>query len=277
MSAASDDALLAHRHDAVEAAAYRDMLAAAPPPVRNGLGLESREVSGATLLVAPGLPTPIFNRAIGLGNGAAATQRNLDVIAQAYRDAGVRTWWIHAMPGPHFDDLCALLEANGYALPSRRAWAKMWRGAQPTSEVSSAAEVVRAGPGDAEEVGTVLSAAFGMPPAAVPWLASMVGRAGWLTAVARLDGEIVGAGMLHHQGRAGWLGIGGVRAEARRARAHRALMAWRIREAIALGCADIVTETGEPTGDEPNPSLRNMEACGFRKLASRLNFAAPAA
>ena len=53
-------------------------------------------------------------------------------------------------------------------------------------------------------------------------------------------------------------------------------MAWRIREAIALGCSDIVTETGEPAGDEPNPSLRNMEACGFRRLVSRLNFAAPA-
>ncbi len=277
MSAVSEDTLLAYRHDAVEAAAYRDMVAAAPPSLAHALGLETRDVRSATLLVAPGLPTPIFNRVIGLANGAAATQGDLDAIAQAYRSAGVRTWWIHATPGPHFDDLCALLESNGYALPSRRAWAKMWRGPEPSPEVSSASEIGRASPGDATEVGAVLSAAFGMPPSAATWLASLVGRGGWLTAVARLDGKIVGAGMLHRQGRAGWLGIGGVREDARGARAHRALMAWRIREAIVLGCSDIVTETGEPTGDEPNPSLRNMEACGFRRLCSRLNFAAPAA
>jgi hypothetical protein len=53
-------------------------------------------------------------------------------------------------------------------------------------------------------------------------------------------------------------------------------MARRISDAIAAGCRHIVTETGEPVGDEPNPSLSNMMRCGFRKVASRLNFQAPA-
>lgn len=59
--------------------------------------------------------------------------------------------------------------------------------------------------------------------------------------------------------------------------AQRAPMALRVREAIAAGCARIVTETGEPVSDEPNPSLANMQWCGFRRVASRLNYAAPAA
>jgi hypothetical protein len=49
-------------------------------------------------------------------------------------------------------------------------------------------------------------------------------------------------------------------------------MTLRIADAIAAGGKYIVTETGEPVGDEPNPSLSNMQRCGFRQIASRLNF-----
>ena len=54
-----------------------------------------------------------------------------------------------------------------------------------------------------------------------------------------------------------------------------ALMARRIADALAAGCRHITTETGEPVGDEPNPSLDNMFRCGFVTVASRLNFEAP--
>jgi GNAT superfamily N-acetyltransferase len=277
MRAADENTLLAHRHDAVEAAAYRDMIAAAPAPLARELGLEARDVRGATLLVAPGLPTPIFNRVIGLGLSAAPAERDLAAIAEVYRAAGVPSWWIHATPGPHFAGLCALLESNGYALPGRRAWACMWRGPNPPPQVASAARIQHARAADAAAIGEVLGGAFGMPPVAAPWLAAMVGREGWIAAVAHLDGRVVGAGMLHRQGNVGWLGVGGVHPEARRTHVHRALMAWRIGEALGHGCEAVSTETGEPTGSEPNPSLRNMEACGFRRLCARLNFAAPAA
>jgi len=53
---------------------------------------------------------------------------------------------------------------------------------------------------------------------------------------------------------------------------NRAHMTPRIEQAIAAGCAEIVTETGEPIGDEPNPSLHNMHACGFSAAYSRLNY-----
>lgn len=48
-------------------------------------------------------------------------------------------------------------------------------------------------------------------------------------------------------------------------------MALRIRAAIAAGCTQITTETGEPVADEPNPSLVNMRYCGFKQVCSRLN------
>ncbi|HEX5092597.1 MAG TPA: GNAT family N-acetyltransferase [Burkholderiales bacterium] len=269
--------LLAHRHDAVEAAAYRDMVAAAPPAVRSRLGLQAREVAGATLLVAPGLPVTIFNRVMGLGNPVPATGRDLEEISRIYRDEGVRSWWVHATPGPNFDALCGLLAEGGFTLPARKAWAKMWREAAPPPAASTIARLERAGPSDANPVGEVLGTAFGMPPDGIAWFASLVGRPGWTTWLARLGGRVVGAGMLHLQGDVGWLGAGGVHPDARRAHVHRALMAARVAEAHRHGCAHVATETGEPAADEPNPSLRNMEACGFRKLVTRLNFAAPAA
>jgi len=34
-------------------------------------------------------------------------------------------------------------------------------------------------------------------------------------------------------------------------------------------------DRGESVGAEPNPSLRNMQRCGFRTVVSRLNWAAP--
>lgn len=58
----------------------------------------------------------------------------------------------------------------------------------------------------------------------------------------------MGGGLLYLAGRDAWLGAG-----ARR----------------------IFTETGEQVGDERNHSLANMQWCGFTRVCSRLNYAAP--
>jgi hypothetical protein len=50
-------------------------------------------------------------------------------------------------------------------------------------------------------------------------------------------------------------------------------MAARIAHAQAQGCTSIHTETGDPVGNEPNPSLANMVRCGFERICSRANLA----
>jgi GNAT superfamily N-acetyltransferase len=115
--------------------------------------------------------------------------------------------------------------------------------------------------------------AFDMPEAFVPWIAALSGRARWRAFAALEATTIVGAGYLYLDGAGAWLGLGSVRPEHRRRGVQRALMALRIREAIAAGCTQITTETGEPVADEPNPSLINMRHCGFRQVCSRLNYA----
>lgn len=261
--------------DAVEAAAYRDMFAAAPTGLAP-LGLEAREVAGATLLMAPGLPTPMFNRVIGLGNAQPAGDDDVDRIVAAYREAGIGSWWMHLSPGARPASLAATLERRGFAQPVRAAWVKVLRDGVAAPDVETGLEIRPIRSGEEQALAEALCAAFEMPAQMSPWFAHLAARPAWRAVAAIDQGRIVGGGLLHLQDRFAWLGAGGVRPEARGRRAHRALMALRIRLAIEAGRTRVTTETGEPVGDEPNPSLRNMAACGFTRVFARLNFAAPA-
>jgi GNAT superfamily N-acetyltransferase len=266
------DLSLIHRLDAVEAKAYRAMFAAAP----DALGLEALEVGDATLLVAKGLPVPMFNRVIGLGNSSDGNKRKLDNISDAYRAAGIKNWWIQLSPGARPDSLAQTLEERGFVRPARRTWAKVWRGNEPPAQVETGLEIRPVRRGEQRAFAETLAAAFEMPPPGAAWFARIPSLPGWRTLAAFDQGAMVGGGLLHLQGENAWLGAGGVLPAARGRHAHRALMLARIRLAIEAGCRHIVTETGEQMGDEPNPSLRNMLACGFTKICSRENYAAPA-
>jgi GNAT superfamily N-acetyltransferase len=268
------DALI-HRLDTVEARAYRDMIAAAPQALARTLGLETRDVAGATLLLAPGMPTAIFNRVIGLNNRHRTRETDLDAIMDLYRMAGIRNWWVHVSPGAHASRLTGQLVARGFVAPERGSWAKVLRGTEVPAPVQTDAEVRAVRPGEGAALAETICAAFDMPITLAPWFEALVEHSRWRAVAALLDGKIVGGGFLHVQGGDAWLGVGGVRPEARRLHAHRALMTLRIQQAIEAGCTQITTETGEAIGDEPNPSLRNMQACGFTIAYSRLNFATP--
>jgi hypothetical protein len=262
--------------DAVEAAAFTDLYAAAPAALAQSFGLRVAQIAGATLLHAPGIPLSMFNRAIGLGVHGALTEADLDATIASFRSAGYASYWIHHNPIAAPASLVAWLGAHGFIAPARRSWAKMLRGPEPIADVDVDFEIRRAFAGEEEAVAEVVCSAFGMPKPFGPWMAALVNRPRWRAYVALDAGKIVGTGFLYLDGATAWLGIGGVMPEMRGRNAHRALMALRIREASAAGCSGIVTETGEAIGDEPNPSLANMQYCGFRRVCSRLNFEAPA-
>jgi hypothetical protein len=266
----------AHFVDAIEAAAFEDFFAAAPKPLARDLGLRVTKIAGATLLHAPGIPQAMFNRAIGLGVHCPLAEAELDAAIAEFRAAGFASYWIHYNPVAAPITLPNWLQARGFTLPSRRSWAKMCRGAEPVVEIDVDFEVREAKPGEARALAQVVCNAFAMPSAFEPWFVGLAARPRW-RAYAALDGtRVVGAGYLYLEGTDAWLGIGGVLPEMRGRNAHRALMALRIRDAVLAGCARIATETGEPIGSEPNPSLANMRYCGFRQVCSRLNYAATA-
>jgi len=272
----STDPALAATADAIEASAFRDMIAAAPAELARATGLSSAVIGGTTLLIAPGIPDIQFNRAIGLGVHESATEPILDAVIAAFREAGSGKFWIHWNPNGAPHCVPRWLEARGFALPPRRSWAKVARGVESPPAFQTALEVRRAKPGEELAAAQAIASAFGMPPPFAAWFAAISHRPRWRLHVALAEARVIGGGFLYMENGDAWLGAGGVLKEFRGRGAHVELMALRIREAAAAGCTRVFTETGEPVGDEPNPSLANMQRCGFSRICSRLNYAPPA-
>jgi hypothetical protein len=261
--------------DDIEAAAFADLYAAAPPPLRGRLGLGIERIADATLLLAPGLPSAMFNRAIGLGMQADASPGAVDAIAARYRAAGVASWWLHWNPQARPAGFPEVLQAAGFALARRGAWAKMLRGPDPPPRVPTSLDIGPAADAEVEALASTIALVFEMPAFMAEWFAALHRRPGWRFYAARAAGRIVGGGCTFSRGGVAWLGLGSVLPEHRRRGGQGALMAMRIGDAIRDGARHIVTETGEPIADEPNPSLANMARCGFERVASRANWAAP--
>lgn len=277
MSGALSAAAAAFLADAAEVAAFADLWQAAPPAIRSSLGLQLHPVAGATQLIAAGLPVPMFNRVIGLGNERAASEADLQALQRGFQAAGSRDWWLHWNPRARPANFPERLLAHGFTVPPRRSWAKMrWQGeALPAASTSLRVALATQG-----QVGAVMQAivrAFGMPPPLTDWLGALHGRKNWRLYAACESDEVVGGACLYLDGDLAWLGMGSIVEGFRRRGGQRSLMALRVRDALEAGCRHVFTETGEPIADEANPSLINMQRCGFACVASRLNFAAPAA
>jgi GNAT superfamily N-acetyltransferase len=259
--------------DAIEAAACRDLYAAAPPAMR----LQSIAIGTATALLAPTLPVTYFNRVIGLGNDAPVTGADIENVMSTYRASRIPSYWIHVTPSARPSDLGGLLEQRGFSLPARRSWAKFLRDVEPPRSPRTALRIRAATAADANAVAGVVCSAFGVPDAIGPWFAALVGRPKWHVLVAEDHGRVVATGSIFVDAGTGWLGVGATLPDQRGQGAHGALLAARIAVAADLGCRVVATETGEPVNNEPNPSLANIQRVGFVRVCSRLNYAAPAA
>jgi GNAT superfamily N-acetyltransferase len=275
MTEPAQDISLIRLHDDVEAAAYRSMYAAAPPELAKSLGLQVQESNGACALMAPAMPTPVFNRVIGLGNREPANADALNSLQALYQAAGIGEWWLHVSPAGQEDVLQQLLVARGFEPAQRRSWAKMYRDASAIAPIDCRAEIREVAAGEESAMAECLCAAYDMPESLVPWFVALGQQQSWRAVAAWIDGSVVGVGFLFVEAGHGWFGAAGVRPEARGLHVHRALMAKRIELARAAGCSGLFTETGEAIAGEPNPSLRNMHACGFKQVCSRLNLLAP--
>jgi hypothetical protein len=263
--------------DDVEARAFVDLYDAAPVALKAQLGLEVRTAADTTLLFAFRVADPMFNRVIGLGLRRDATSEEVQEIVRAYLRAGVGVWWLHWNALARPADMPDRLLAAGFTYPRRRSWAKMLRGTAPPPALPTDLEIEPVRDAQAHDTIEAIVASYGMPGFMVGWIRQLHGRPGWTLYGVSDRGRVVGGGALFLEGGQAWLGLGGVLPTHRRRGGQGALMARRIADAIARGATHIVTETGEPIADEPNPSLGNMHRCGFERVASRLNLAGPPA
>jgi hypothetical protein len=259
----------------MEAQAWVDWYASAPPAVRASGGQRVASIGGATLLIAPGLPVPLFNRVIGLGLDRPCTPDDLEAVRAVYRDAGVKAWTLQWNPLAAPADLPDQARAMGFAAPSSR-WAKMWRGDGAVPEADTDLSIGEVGAAAAPAWAEAVAEGYGSPGLAA-WLHALHGRAGWRP-YAALDGDrAAGGGALYLDGAQAWLGMGAMRPDLRHRHGHRALIARRVADALACGATSIFTETGEPEAGAASPSLDNMRHCGFSRLVSRINLPGPVA
>jgi GNAT superfamily N-acetyltransferase len=258
--------------DLAEAEAMRDVCAAAPDEFVRRTGLRCLDVGGATLVIAPGIPATMFNRAMGLGVFSDSTEADLDAVIGTFRAAGCPKFWIHANPTARPAALETWLVARGFRLATRRAWSKMLLGADPMSAANTSFDVREVGAEHAVEVAHVLVTAYGMSADFESLFRALVGRPNWHAVAGFDDDRIVCGGFVYRGRDLAWLGVGGTLPEFRGRGGQGAVMALRIRIAREHGVRYVVTETGEPIAEEANPSLGNMFRFGFRRVCSRHNY-----
>ncbi len=267
------DAELAAMAEQIEIRAWRDIIAAAPLWLRLSAQLIAEESGGTLLLASRGIQSLLFNRVIGLGEHAPATDEQIGDLMERYWSLGIASYWIHVGPYAQPSRLGRALQAHGLK-PYRRSWVKMMRPARRVSLPPSDVLARPAREADAHAIASVLGPAFDLPQHAAELFTQLIDRARWAMYVAELHGEIIGAAGMYLDGDMAYLAFAATREEFRRRGAQRALMQTRINHASDAGYSWIATETGFPlAADEPSPSYHNMLWAGFRPIAIRDNYA----
>jgi len=255
----------------IEIDAWRDYCAAAPSAFARTVGLETADLDGPLLAMCRRIDHYQFNRLMGGGLDGDAEGRSLETAIDRFRDAGLKNGYLQIAPGSRAQALQAKARTLGLK-PLERVWVKFARGAAPAPTPATGLGIVEVTRGEAMEFAEAVVAGFGMPPTLAPWLAAIVGRTGWRAYVARDGGKAVGGAAMFVADGGAWLGIGAVRAEARRRGGQGALLARRIADGLAEGARWFATETGKPLADEPHPSFSNIQRAGFAIAYERANW-----
>jgi GNAT superfamily N-acetyltransferase len=258
----------------VEALTCQDHFAAAPPDLRQELGIGTRWV-GSTLVVRCSPDIVALNRAIGIGTLGAAHEGDIEAIARELDRGGSPRTCIQIVPDAEPAALPRWLEARGFAPHNR--WVRMLRAVERLPEPPPNVGVDMIGPDRADVFAEIVNEAFGFPPAYAPWAAALVGRPAWRHYVASVDGQALGGAAMMLHGDIAHFGFAGTRATARGHGAQSALIARRLADAAAMGCRWAVLETNEDTGQKPSPSFRNTRRLGFEPLYLRTNYVRPRA
>lgn len=267
------DAELSTLSEAVEQAAWRDAMQAAPSWVLSACGIHAMEIADALLLVSCDSKSLMFNRVIGLGECAPTTDETIAAIMDRYWQLGARQYLVHAGAYARPMRLGRKLQQHGL-MPYRRSWVKLIRPAIGGPRPDGAVRVRDARLEDAATVASIVGPAFDLTQAEAEIVAHLIERPRWRIFIGELNGEVAGVAGLFVEGNMAYCAFAATRPELRCNGTQRALLHARIEAAALAGCDYVTTETGFPlTADEPSPSYHNMLWAGFRPLSIRDNYA----
>jgi GNAT superfamily N-acetyltransferase len=265
--------------DFIEANAWSDCLAAAPP----SLGCEVSRIPGTdgVVLRTSGVPAPLLNRVIGLSPAIALSNTTLDWIKQEFHRGGIADFWISVWDGLETNPLKSELDRAGWQADCHTILCKFLFDLQavaPTPAQASVLSVRLASVSEHATAGDIICRSFGLPDTMAPWMAAMVARPNWQMYFAcDQQGTPVAAGAVFINGPHAWLGMGATLPEFRQQGAQQLLLAARLAAARAAGCVVAGIETEASIDGEVRHSLNNIRRAGFRLIAQRLNYLPPVA
>ncbi len=253
-----------------EAEAQANSFLCAPPEYAQLTRLQVKRIGSVVVGMIPVLDTPFFNRILGLGVGEPATEAMLDEAISVFQNAGCKNYMAQVSPFAQPDQCAEWLVARGFK--ASRSWAKLYRGDEPAPVIPTDLHLAEIGIDQAEAFTGVVLTAFEIPAILQPLMKGIVGKPGWHH-IMGFDGETpASAASLFVHGEVGWVGNMGTLKKYRKRGAQGALFARCIQDGLALGCKWFVTETGEDTPEDPNPSYHNMLRSGFKLAYLRRNY-----
>lgn len=261
---------LAVRIEQAEVSAWQDFYAAAPAPLRQGLGLGIAEKGSTVLTACAPIPFIMFNRVINLGIPEPASEAALDAAVQHYQDAGIQNYCIHHMPISQPEGLEDWLYARGLA--PNGGWERIWRDhAAPSFEADPQVEQIDAG--TAGEWADFLFGLYKIP--IQPWLLALVGRPRWFHYALRKEGRIVAARSQYvDPSGTAWMGIEAPVPGAMAPsfdddrRICQTMVVEGLRHGIRVFGADIEV----PSADRKGPAYDAFESLGFQLAYLRRHF-----
>lgn len=259
----------------IERRALAELHEAAPPTLRQALGLETVEIDDVLVSIAAKAPASaiVANRTIGLGLDAPADAAVVDEIVKRYGAAGVARYFVHWHPESTPAAARQWLLDRG--LEKARGWMKFQRGREAPPQANSTLQVRLAAPSDATAFGRIVTDAFDCGDAAADWLACLISAPNW-HAYMSFDGDRpAGAGSMYVADGIAWLDWGATAPDFRQRGGQSALLARRIADALDLGCHTLLTATGEEVPGDPQHSYKNILRMGFREAYVRENYAPP--
>ncbi len=258
-----------------EAEAWADYYHCAPQDFAQQFRLEAKRIGSVWVNLIAGLDWAFFNRIVGLGVKEVATRSMLDDAIAVLESAGCENYMAQLAPSAQGSELPEWLASRGFARGSQ--WAKVYRGNQPPAAVPTDVRIEQIGEDHADVFANVALAAFEMPPELKPFVRGHVCKPGWHHYVG-FDGDMpVAASAMYVRDDIAWLGFGSTPDSHRKRGAQGAMFQRRIRDGLALGCKWFVSETGEDTAEDPNPSYHNMLRAGFQLAYLRPNYVHQAA
>ncbi|MCB9276967.1 MAG: GNAT family N-acetyltransferase [Lewinellaceae bacterium] len=243
---------------------------ALPRGVATRLGVAAHTLGQGTALIVSDVDVLAFNRVIGLGLDAPATEAQLDELTGLYEAAGTSRFFIQLSKIAERPALLHLLEAKGFSHYNN--WAKLYRRVQPLPEIQTGLRAATIGAGSRDTFADVILRSFQWPEALRPLLANPVGRPGWKHYLAYDGQEPVAAAALFMRGKLASLAFAATLPEYRGRGVQQALIARRLRDAYEAGCRWAVAETAEDRPERPAASYRNMRRMGFELAYLRPNY-----